>query len=116
MQGITKTIAQINFEDLDPKRFEDLIRQLLYDFRVWRVLEPTGRSGSDDGFDARGFEANRELIEPLADDNDEDDPTDPLPVIEDRQWLVQCKRERQITPRALLNYLEQLVEDERRNL
>jgi hypothetical protein len=44
------------FTDLEPKRFEDLVRQLVYDFRPWRRLEATGRSGSDDGFDARALE------------------------------------------------------------
>lgn len=41
---------------MEPKRFEDLVRQLDYDFKPWRKLEATGRSGSDDGFDARGYE------------------------------------------------------------
>jgi hypothetical protein len=33
---ITRTYGQIHFEDLDPKRFEDLIRQLIYDFKDWQ--------------------------------------------------------------------------------
>ena len=32
------------------------MRQLIYDFRPWRTLEGTGRSGSDEGYDARGIE------------------------------------------------------------
>jgi hypothetical protein len=54
----TRTVNPLQFDALEPKRFEDLERQLLYDFRVWRKLEPTGRMGSDDGFDARGWEMN----------------------------------------------------------
>ena len=36
---------------LDPHRFEDLIRELIYDFRDWQSIEATGRSGGDAGFD-----------------------------------------------------------------
>lgn len=53
---VTRTTNPLPFQDLEPKRFEDLIRQLAYDFRQWRRLEATGRSGGDDGFDARGLE------------------------------------------------------------
>ncbi|NJO33142.1 MAG: hypothetical protein HC869_08355 [Rhodospirillales bacterium] len=53
----TRTIGPLHLEDLEPHRFEDLIRQLCYDFKNWLRLEPTGRAGSDDGFDARGIEA-----------------------------------------------------------
>ena len=52
----TRSYGSLYFEDLDPKRFEDLVRQLAYEFRPWRKLEATGRAGSDAGFDARGFE------------------------------------------------------------
>jgi hypothetical protein len=54
----TRTMGALHFEDLEPHRFEDLIRQLAYDFRSWRQLEATGRAGGDDGFDVRGFETN----------------------------------------------------------
>ncbi len=56
MASPTRTIAPLHLEDLEPHRFEDLIRQLLYDFRPWRQLEATDRSGTDQGFDARGWE------------------------------------------------------------
>jgi hypothetical protein len=36
----------LHFEDLEPHRFEDLVRRLIYDFRPWRQLEATGRSGA----------------------------------------------------------------------
>jgi hypothetical protein len=90
----TKTIGPLHLEDLEPKRFEDLIRQLVYDFRTWRALEATGRAGSDVGFDARGFEILDNFIDTASDDPDE---TVPMPC-EDRQWLIQCKRERRVTP------------------
>jgi hypothetical protein len=64
---VTRTLNPLPFEHLEPKRFEDLARQLAYDFRVWRQLEATGRSGSDYGFDARGFEIvpNRDVDQEL---------------------------------------------------
>jgi hypothetical protein len=34
-------------------RFDDLIRELIYDFRDWQSIEATGKGGSDDGFDIR---------------------------------------------------------------
>ena len=43
MSTVTKTINPLHFEDLDPHRFEDLVRQHIYDFKNWRSLEPTGR-------------------------------------------------------------------------
>jgi len=54
--SISKTLGPIHFEDLDPRRFEDLVRELAYDFRDWQSIEATGRGGSDDGFDIRAYE------------------------------------------------------------
>jgi hypothetical protein len=53
---VTRTLNPLPFHDLEPRRFEDLIRQLAYDFRPWLRLEATGRAGSDEGFDVRGIE------------------------------------------------------------
>jgi len=105
----TRTLGPLHLEDLEPHRFEDLIRQLIYDFRSWRALEATGRAGSDDGFDARAWE-----IVPSAaasDDTDDDDER-----INDRQWLVQCKRERSITPKKLGDFIEAIPAEERAGL
>ena len=52
----THTIGPLHLEDLEPHRFEDLVRQLSHDFRPWRQLEATGRAGSDESFDVRGWE------------------------------------------------------------
>ena len=100
MTSVTRTLGPLHFEDLDPKRFEDLVRQLAYDFRPWCRLEATGRAGSDDGFDVRGYEiagASREHEDRGLDD---DAGADIVPIVDnsDRLWLVQCKRERRITP------------------
>jgi hypothetical protein len=40
---VTRSLHPLPFENLDPRRFEDLIRQLAYDFRRWRALETYGR-------------------------------------------------------------------------
>ena len=39
----TRTLNPLPFNMLEPKRFEDLVRQLAYDFRHWQMLEATGR-------------------------------------------------------------------------
>jgi hypothetical protein len=80
----TRTTGPLHFEDLEPHRFEDLVRRLIYDFRPWRHLEATGRSGSDDGFDARGFEIT--LGHSVPDQTDEDAVEDK--EAEDRIWLI----------------------------
>ena len=88
----TWTINPLHFGDLEPHRFEDLVRQLAYGFKRWRVLEPLGRTGADDGIDVRGIE------------------TVPLPAespdlggevaldTTDRTWWFQCKREKSFGP------------------
>lgn len=106
----TRTINPLQFDALEPRRFEDLVRQLLYDFKPWRQLEATGRSGSDDGFDARGWE----IPDAVYTDADNEDSSPPL--VEDRVWLVQCKREKQIGPSKLKGYLTDIPENERAHL
>lgn len=114
MTSVTRTLGPLHFEDLDPKRFEDLVRQLAYDFRPWCRLEATGRAGSDDGFDVRGYEiveASREHEDRGLDD---DAGADIVPIVDnsDRLWLIQCKRERRITPAKLAAYLDDISGDE----
>nr|WP_067295192.1 hypothetical protein [Marinobacterium profundum] len=114
MATASRTVNPLHFEDLEPRRFEDLVRQLLYDFRDWRALEATGRSGSDDGFDARGWEViNHQLLEH---EDEEDLDQNAVPSYKDRIWLIQCKRERVITPKKLVGYLEDISKDELSNL
>jgi hypothetical protein len=104
----TRTFNPLPFTDLEPKRFEDLVRQLVYDFRPWRRLEATGRSGSDDGFDARGLEIVEAPDATAA--LDQDDPEDETAAdgAADRLWLIQCKREKTITPAKLKGYLAEI--------
>jgi hypothetical protein len=96
-RAYTTTVNPLQFEALEPRRFEDLVRQLLYGFRPWRSLEATGRLGADDGFDIRGWEC----LEGTVDDVGEIEAPG-----SDRVWLVQCKRERSIGPTKLMRYLE----------
>jgi hypothetical protein len=49
MAQTSRTLNPLPFRDLEPHRFEDLVRQLAYEFRDWRSIEATGRSGSDEG-------------------------------------------------------------------
>jgi hypothetical protein len=106
----SKTINPLHFEDLEPHRFEDLVRQLIYDFRDWRALEATGRLGSDDGFDARGWEIYSENS--VSVDDDEAEEVKERKKEEDRIWLIQCKREKSISPKKLIGYLDEIDKGE----
>lgn len=103
----TKTLNPLHFEDLEPHRFEDLVRQLAYDFRTWRTLEPTGRLGADDGYDARGFEIVDEQA--LETDDDSEEKEIETKTLSDRLWQLQCKREKTITPSKLEKYLDEMI-------
>lgn len=108
MPSATKTLNPLHFEDLEPHRFEDLVRQLIYDFRDWRSLEPTGRLGADDGYDARGFEITN--LQQEQEETEEDEEHEELRA-EDRLWQIQCKREKVITPAKLEKYLDEMIPD-----
>lgn len=92
-QQVTRTMNPLHFEDLEPHRFEDLVRQLAYDFKDWQVIEATGRAGSDDGIDIRAYE-KRIVIQ----DSSEDDTIEDEQTIEGNQWIIQCKREKSLGP------------------
>jgi hypothetical protein len=114
----TKTVNPLPFEHLEHHRFEDLVRQLTYDFRPWRKLEATGRAGSESGFDARGWE----IVGPIEQSMEETAKSDELrdgtmeSVGADRLWLIQCKREKSIGPTRALAYLAEIPEEELRTL
>ncbi|WP_339163483.1 hypothetical protein [Methylobacterium bullatum] len=75
-------------------------------------MEATGRGGADDGFDARGFEivANADSV------SSRDDEDDSEAHVADRIWLIQCKREKTITPRKLHAHLEAIPVESRQQL
>ena len=110
----TRTLNPLPFNALEPKRFEDLVRQLAYDFRPWRILEATGRTGSDEGYDARGFEVTGDDDD--VDDENQDNNAAPPPRTADRIWLIQCKRERAIGPTKMRQYLGDISDDDAQNL
>lgn len=39
MARVSKTVGPLHFEDLEPHRFEDLVRQLVYDLKDWGKIE-----------------------------------------------------------------------------
>jgi hypothetical protein len=90
----TRTINPLHFEDLEPHRFEDLVRQLAHGFRPWRSLEATGRLGNDEGVDIRGWERFAASTE--ADDSGAVDD-----VEIDREWRIQVKRHKVLGPADL---------------
>lgn len=99
---VTRTYGQIHFEDLDPNRFEDLIRELIYDYKDWQNLEATGRSGNDEGFDIRAFEKN---ISTSVTENSEGEEIEMANASEGNFWMIQCKREKEIGPKRIKEIL-----------
>jgi len=93
---ITRTFGPIHFEDLDPHRFEDLVRELIYDFKDWQSIEATGRGGADDGFDIRAYE--KTFSNANNNDEDENENDAQVTVMDGNLWMVQCKREAEIGP------------------
>ncbi len=94
---VTRTLGPIHFEDLDPHRFEDLVRHLIYDFKQWQSIESTGRGGADDGFDVRAYEV---LQTPVIQDDGEEENESSHPM-EGNLWMIQCKREKTLGPKRI---------------
>ena len=99
---VTRTYGPIHFEDLDPHRFEDLIRQLIYDFKDWQSIEATGRSGNDDGFDIRAYEKTEIVTTSENENNIEEEQVHPM---EGNLWMIQGKREKEIGPKRIKSIL-----------
>lgn len=103
--NVTRTYGPIHFEDLDPHRFEDLIRELIYDYKDWQSIEATGRAGSDDGFDIRAYEKaeiNSRTEEETGDMGEEIHP------MEGNLWMIQGKREKEIGPKKIKNIIAEI--------
>lgn len=100
----TRTTNPIHFEDLDPKRFEDLVRELIYDFRDWQTIEVTGKGGDDDGFDIRAYE--RTTTTTIDDDGNE-----VVRPMDGNVWMIQCKREKAIPPSKVRKILADIDPD-----
>lgn len=91
----TRTLNPLPFQDMEPHRFEDLVRQLAYDMRPWKALEAVGRAGSDEGIDIRGIEAV-----PVTPD-DESEPSAEYVPPQENLWIFQCKREKSLAAKRL---------------
>lgn len=97
----TRTLNPLPFGDLEPHRFEDLVRQLAYDLRRWTSLEATGRGGSDSGMDIRGVELVPVDGEKWGDDQELEEG------FLERLWIFQCKREKSLAPKRIRKIVEE---------
>jgi hypothetical protein len=102
---ITRTYGPIHFEDLDPHRFEDLIRELIYDYKDWQSIEATGRTGSDEGFDIRAYEKDFQMFQS---ENINDDVNVEYRPTEGNLWMIQVKREKEIGPEKIRKILQDI--------
>lgn len=102
-----RTINPLHFEDLEPHRFEDLVRNLLYDFRDWRSIEATGRGGGDDGFDVRAWEKTTYVTN--QDEDPELDNIEGVHPMEGNLWMVQCKREKHLGPTRIQEIIRENI-------
>jgi hypothetical protein len=102
----TRTFAPLQFEALEPHRFEDLVRDLMYDYRDWQTIEATGRSGSDDGYDIRAFEKRFDSLLNHDLDSDRDEPV----TVEGNRWMIQCKREKELGPTRIKAIISDAVQ------
>jgi hypothetical protein len=100
----TKTINPLHFEDLEPHRFEDLVRRLLYGFRDWKDIEATGRSGSDEGFDVRAWEKAEEIT------NVDEEGEEGTHSLDGRLWQIQGKREKTVPPTRMRSLIRDGVD------
>ena len=100
----TRTLNPLHFEDLEPHRFEDLVRQLAYEFRTWRSIEATGRKGKDEGVDIRALEI---VLDAAAADED----GGAIAVAPDREWRIQVKWHKELGAKDLERIVEDAVTD-----
>ncbi len=102
---VTRTYGPIHFEDLDPHRFEDLVRELIYDYKDWQNIEATGRSGSDGGFDVRAWEKIKDTAQTSEGEDDQNTEKHPM---DGNLWMIQGKREKEIGPKRVEEILEEI--------
>jgi hypothetical protein len=83
------TIGKLHFDDLEPKRFEDLSLALLFKLRRWADIQNNGRKGDDDGIDISAIEEIENGVR--------------------RTWFVQCKRYLSITKCELKSIVDKIL-------
>jgi hypothetical protein len=107
-----RTINPLHFEDLESYRFEDLVRQLAYDYRDWLYLEATGKQGRDGGVDITGIERTTGRNRGGSSDQDSGDDENELensPA--GRKWLISCKRYKEIGPTKMRRIVAETLKD-----
>lgn len=104
----SRTINPLHFEDLEPHRFEDLVRQLAYGFKTWSALEDRGKLGGDEGKDILGIEQVK-VIGSESSTEEDDERSEPL--LDEREWRIQCKRYKTITPKQMTDIVREVVPD-----
>jgi hypothetical protein len=109
----SQTVNPLHFEDLEPHRFEDLIRQLAYGFREWSRIEATGRLGQDAGTDIRAIEVVAAPSATVALDENEDVEQQRI-VLDEREWRIQCKRYKQMGPKFIRGVVAEAIPDAQR--
>jgi hypothetical protein len=102
-----RILSPLHFEDMEPHRFEDLARNLLYDFRDWRSIEATGRGGGDDGFDVRAWEKVAAITN--QEENSEDENSEGIHPMEGNLWMIQCKREKHLGAKRIQEIINENV-------
>ena len=101
----------LHFEDLEPHRFEDLVRPLIYDYRQWESLEAIGRVGGDEGIDIRAYEKMQYYDTDEMEQSDDIPPATEITEPESRLWIIQCKRERRIGPTRIRSIVSTNLSD-----
>ncbi len=81
----SKTTNKLHFEDLDPRRFEDLCLNIIYRLKNWENIKHYGATGKDDGIDI--------YVSEKIDDNE-------------IKWIVQCKRYKSINKSQLKDVID----------
>ena len=111
MAKFSRTVNPLHFEDLEPHRFEDLVRQLVYDFRTWHSIEATGRLGADEGVDIRAIERFPTAANSSVDSAEEDTEGQSGPAYKERVWMIQCKREKSVGPTKIREIIAAAISD-----
>lgn len=85
MNNPTRTICNLHFEDLDWRRFEQLVYEILYREKEWRNLDPIGLKGNDGGVDILGIDK------------------------EGSTWYIQCKNHKTFAKSDVKDIIDEIV-------
>lgn len=86
----SKTTNRLHFEDLDPKRFEDLCLNLIYKMKNWKDIKHYGATGKDEGIDIYTVEQNNG---------------------NEINWIIQCKRYKSINKTQLTDIIDKIIKN-----